>query len=957
MRKFYLLMICLFIICNGNAQIVNIPDSNFKGRLLAASPTSSIAQNAAGVKIKIDINNDSEIQVTEAALVYKLLVPLSNISDLTGLESFSNLTYLNCFNNQLTTLNVSMLTNLQTLNCYNNQLTSINLTGLSNLTSLFCYNNQLSTINVSSLVNMTGFDCSTNQLTTLNLTGLSQIRTFLCTTNNLTNLDVSNQVQMTYINCSSNQITNLNLQNNTLLKTIYCKSNQLTSLNLMNHHSLILIECDSNQLTDLQIATPNNLLNRLTCPFNQLTTINNLNTFTGLTYLNCSSNPLTSFPISNLINLEWLIINTLSSSVFPLNNTNGSNFTHLESLYFGFSDTQSVAGVNFNFGLLPVLTYLNCGSGHLSALNLSSPTLATLRVSFNQLTTLDLSNLPNLQELEFWSNPLDTIIYNYNAPLTTFYGGSNSNITTFDLSQFDLLTNISLSGNSNLTSFNIKNGMDTMLCYFTNCPNLQYICADDYEVGFIQDTINSYNYTNCVVNTYCNFNPGGTFYTIQGNNRLDINNNSCDTSDPILPNLKFGIDNGLTTGSLFSNASGSYSVSIPEGIYTITPEFENPSYFSVSPSLLNVTFPAQNSPYSQNFCIIPNGNHNDLEVIILPLTDARPGFDSSYKILYKNKGTNTQSGNLTLTFEDNKMDVISSSTIPTSQSTNILSWNYNNLLPMETKSINVVFNINSPVETSPVSIGDQLNFTAHITPVVGDEIIIDNTNELKQIVVGSLDPNDKTCIEGTVVGPTTIGEYVHYIIRFENTGTYAAQNVIIKDLINTSKFDINSLIPMGGSHSFITRITNTNQVEFIFENINLPFNDANNDGYVAFKIKTKPTLVVGDTFSNTASIYFDYNAPVVTNTATTTIQTLANPDFDFNNYFTLTPNPAKETLNINTSESIQISSVSIYNTIGQLILVTTTPSDTIDVTSLKTGSYFIKVISDKGTSSSKFLKE
>jgi hypothetical protein len=101
------------------------------------------------------------------------------------------------------------------------------------------------------------------------------------------------------------------------------------------------------------------------------------------------------------------------------------------------------------------------------------------------------------------------------------------------------------------------------------------------------------------------------------------------------------------------------------------------------------------------------------------------------------------------------------------------------------------------------------------------------------------------------------------MIRFENKGTAEAQNVVVKDMIDTSKFDVSSLVVTQGSHPFVTRITETNKVEFIFENINLPFDDATNDGYVAFKIKTKPSLVVGDSFSNTASIYFDYNFPIV----------------------------------------------------------------------------------------------
>src|SRR5690606_20906712 len=115
------------------------------------------------------------------------------------------------------------------------------------------------------------------------------------------------------------------------------------------------------------------------------------------------------------------------------------------------------------------------------------------------------------------------------------------------------------------------------------------------------------------------------------------------------------------------------------------------------------------------------------------------------------------------------------------------------------------------------------------------------------------DPNDKTCLQGTGISQTQVGNYVHYLIRFENTGTANAQNIVVKDIIDTSKFDLSSLIAVCGSHSIVTRITGPNTVEFIFENIQLPFADATNDGYVVFKIRTLPNLTVGNAFSNTAN--------------------------------------------------------------------------------------------------------
>jgi hypothetical protein len=285
-----------------------------------------------------------------------------------------------------------------------------------------------------------------------------------------------------------------------------------------------------------------------------------------------------------------------------------------------------------------------------------------------------------------------------------------------------------------------------------------------------------------------------------------------------------------------------------------------------------------------------------------------------------------------------------------------LNWNYANLNPFETREITLTLNVNSPMETPAVNGGDVLNYSATIVGAT-DETPADNVFSLNQTVVNSFDPNDKTCLEGITITPSMVGNYVHYVIRFENTGTFAAQNVVIKDIIDTTKFDISTLVPQSSSHPFVTRITNTNQVEFIFENINLPFNDATNDGYVAFKIKTKPTLVLGNTFTNTASIYFDYNFPIVTNTATTTVAALSNQDFDFGNVFTLSPVPAKDFLTITTKQAVVVSSINIYNTLGQLVQVNTNPNETIDVSGLQSGSYFVRITSDKGSATGKFLKE
>lgn len=446
-------------------------------------------------------------------------------------------------------------------------------------------------------------------------------------------------------------------------------------------------------------------------------------------------------------------------------------------------------------------------------------------------------------------------------------------------------------------------------------------------------------------------------YSIQGNVRYDSNNNGCDASDPYRPNQKITFTNGSITGNLFANETGFYSYyNVQAGSNSFAPVLENPSYFTISPPSASVVLSTTTNLFVQDFCISPNGTHNDLEITVSPISPARPGFDAFYKIIYKNKGTTTQNGSVSLSFDDSVMDLITATPVIDSQGANLLSWNFSNLLPFESREVYVTMNINSPTEIPPVNNGIILIYNASIIGAT-DETPSDNISTLNQTVVGSYDPNDKRCLEGNTISPSMVGQYVHYVIRFENTGTANAEFVVIRDVINTTKFDISSLVPLDGSHSFTTRILNTNQVEFIFENINLPFDDANNDGYVTFKIKTKPTLVVGNTFSNTANIYFDYNLPITTNTYTTTIQALGNQDFEFNSVFTLSPVPAKNNLTITTKQDVTISSVNIYNTLGQLVQVITNPNKTIDVSGLTTGSYFIKIISDKGSTSSKFIKE
>jgi uncharacterized repeat protein (TIGR01451 family) len=715
------------------------------------------------------------------------------------------------------------------------------------------------------------------------------------------------------------------------LNYLQADHNSIFNANLSGLNNLIRINLNFNfPLNSINVSGCNNLEELLLfeCNLNTL----NISSLGNLRIVSCSENNLTNISITNCINLKELYCAANNLSFL-----NVSEFSNLEILV--------------------------CRINNITSIDLSnSPNLKLLDCSMNSLTNLNVNNCSQIERLECVSNNLSVLNLPSLPFITDLFCGSN-NLTSLDLSSCPSLVTLLCSFN-NLTSLFLKNGAyegnpDIPYSYieFNNNPNIEFICCDEFEQDYFQIKANSYGYTNCNINYYCSFTPGGNYYTIQGSQKFDSNINGCDSNDVLFPNLNFNITDGFSTGNIIANTSGDYSIFVGQGTHTITPILENPTYFNVAPSSLQVTLPNASNPTIQNFCITPNGVHNDLEVVIIPLFPARPGFDATYKILYKNKGNTTLSGSVVLDFEDNKMDFVSSTPSYTSISTGELIYNYSDLAPFEIREIIITMNINSPTETPAVNIGDQLSFIVNINPLSGDEYVQDNRINFKQTVVGSYDPNDKTCIEGDVVGAEVIGNYVHYLIRFENTGTFTAENIVVKDIIDYTKFDINTLTPTSSSHPFVTKISNSTIVEFIFENIQLPFDDANNDGYVAFKIKTLPSLSIGDTFSNNANIYFDYNFPIGTNTTLTTIQNLNKPDFEFTDYITLYPNPANSKLNFKVKKDLNISSINIYNSLGQLVLVATNPNEFIDVSQLKTGNYFVKIISNLGFSNCQFLKE
>jgi len=683
-------------------------------------------------------------------------------------------------------------------------------------------------------------------------------------------------------------------------------------------------------IADLTGISDFNNLRDLYCQDNQLTTLS-LNGLAALRILYCFSNDLADISLYGPAALQV---------VFCQNN-------HLTAINLTPCHA-TLRGLNCSNNLLTDLD-LTGTENTLEGLSCRDNLLSTLTVLSQKINDPDM--VPPYQGIEIYCENNLLQILSVAGNVSELWCNGNPAIA-IDLSQLtEPLAGYNFDPDINW--LNLKNGHVDIVGNFTNFLPQTFICVDEGTEANL--FLNHPNFNDWNINSYCSFPPGGDYFLITGEANFDQQNNGCDLGDMPATALRLNLVEEGTNRNVIAN-SGDFAIPVTAGTYTVTPVLENPEYFTVYPSSATMNFPETTSPHTQNFCLDSNGTFNDVEVAVIPFGAARPGFEAVYKLIYKNKGTTPLSGTISFTYM-NSVHFVSATPTVYAQGSNVLNWNFTGLQPFEQRDIELVMLINSPQQTPAVNNGDVLHYFAAGNTDITDGTPDDNSCFLHQTVVNSFDPNDKTCLEGNSIAPDFVGKYVHYMICFENTGSANAQNIVVKDLIDTDKFDIDSLIPMDGSHEFYTR-TNGNKVEFIFENIQLPFDDANNDGYVMFKIKTKPTLVIGDSFSNSAQIYFDYNYPIVTDPAVTDVQFLGVRDFDFASEFTLYPNPAHAVLSIESKSKAQIHSAEIYNALGQLVLAVTNAEtiSKIDVSDLASGNYFLKVTSDKGNSNVKFIK-
>ncbi|WP_298427245.1 T9SS type A sorting domain-containing protein [uncultured Kordia sp.] len=530
----------------------------------------------------------------------------------------------------------------------------------------------------------------------------------------------------------------------------------------------------------------------------------------------------------------------------------------------------------------------------------------------------------------------------------------------FGVNQFGQLSNVVLKNSSGtvVQTFNLNctvfgNGLD-----FCDSSPFLIDTTDSYYLeltGTIGHTDpNSYteaNYIFSTINLYKDNSP----HVIQGKVTYDENADNCVTSTYTPTNIQIK-STAATSGNVYysnTNSLGNYGFSFEETGTVIT-EIPN-GVITSNPINYSNTFTTAQTISNQDFCITSTIVGTDVSVVIIPTTDARPGFDSGYSIVYTNNGGTTATGTIDFTYDTTLVNHLSSSPTENSATANSLSWNYSNLQPFETRVINVFFNINTP---PIVNNGDVLSFQASISPIA-ETVTINNTFDLQQITIGSYDPNDAIVLQGSLITAAQASEDLHFRIRFQNTGTASAININVNTILDVD-LDWTTFTPLYASHAYTTTVNN-GEVNFKFDNINLAdstSDEPNSHGYIVFKAKPNVGFAVGDIVSCKADIYFDYNLPIITNTATTQI----NPTLSLGNVvnseasFTMYPNPVKNQLEVVIQKE---ATYVLLNSRGQQLQkgVLYQGKNTLNLESISNGIYFLKVVSANSFSTKKIIKQ
>lgn len=433
---------------------------------------------------------------------------------------------------------------------------------------------------------------------------------------------------------------------------------------------------------------------------------------------------------------------------------------------------------------------------------------------------------------------------------------------------------------------------------------------------------------------------------------LDANTNGTyDVGEVLVPfgNVLYeqnddGIINVGTTNEIYTiisdDAANTYDIT-----FDLFPEYIS-CYNIAIPSINDVNVAIGNAIFIDFPLTAPQACEEVEVLLINPSRPPRPGFTHENLIVLKNNSTTTvATGTIEFVMDNlltfNSVTNINSSYTVTNTATGF-TVDFVNLAPFATETIEI--EILCPVS---VALGEITTNTATYTTDANDLVIGNNTSSLEETVIGSWDPNDITESHGPEIihEDFTSQDYLYYTIRFQNLGTAEAVNVRIEETLD-AKLDETTFQMLASSHTYQV-VRTTDELTWRFDDINLPaemFDADGSNGFVYFKIKPKAGYAIDDIIPGVAGIYFDFNAPVITNTFETKfVAPLSVGEVSTINVTTY-PNPATDILYI-TFDKNETSNVQLFDVQGKQILQQVENSKTIElnISSLPSGIYFLKL--------------
>jgi Secretion system C-terminal sorting domain len=465
--------------------------------------------------------------------------------------------------------------------------------------------------------------------------------------------------------------------------------------------------------------------------------------------------------------------------------------------------------------------------------------------------------------------------------------------------------------------------------------------------------------------------------------RNDIPTPCADSISFTVPDL--GITCGLVSGRLYidDNANCTYNGGesmVPITIIEITP---GPYYtttdglgsFAVDLPFGTYQFSEQHPVVEQNCALdvvvssgaLPNQNIGcaggmQLDARVLMANGAaRPGFDLLYAIDVDNL-TTAATGAVTLTVQADPNLVFVAMNAPATVVGNVYTWNLIMNNAFEHHEIGLRMHVPPDVNL----IGTVLNTSATLSTANTDVDLGNNSASSQQLVTGSFDPNDKKAITSSRISDVSYfldeDEWIDYTIRFQNTGTDTAFNVVITDTL-LSTLDPATIQWGPSSHTCTRAIEAAGTLKFVYANILLPdstTNEPQSHGFVSFRIRPYQPVLPGTFIENTANIFFDFNPPVITEPSVLVAEfsTSVHEQARGQGQLRLLPNPVSDQLMITSDGTIQ--AITIVASDGREVMHRSMRSanSTIDVADLSAGSYFLLATMNNGsTTRERFIKQ